>query len=223
MDFVAKDTTREGGFTPVPPGTHLARCYRVIDLGTQRTEWQGQIKLLEKVMILFEVHGEDESGRALLTRSGEPLSISKNYTRSLGQKTTLRKDLSAWRGRDFSHEELRGFALKQILGAWAMISVAPSIGNDGREYSNIVSVNAVPASIKKSGLPDGYNKTSIFHIPNADMDLFETFSRNLQEKIMASPEWQQRKGSGINHQPPVPAAPVPALAVLDDMDDDIPF
>lgn len=23
-------------FVPVPPGLHLARCYRIIDLGTQR-------------------------------------------------------------------------------------------------------------------------------------------------------------------------------------------
>jgi hypothetical protein len=48
---------------------HLARCYRIVDLGTQKTEYQGQVKHLQKVMIQFEVHGEDDNGNALVTHS----------------------------------------------------------------------------------------------------------------------------------------------------------
>jgi hypothetical protein len=222
MSLVVKDSGGEGSFTPVPPGMHLARCYRVIDLGTQKTEWQGQVKYLKKLMIQFEVHGEDESGKPMVTSKGEPMSISKNYTSSLGEKATLRKDLQAWRGRDFTADELRGFELKNILGVWAMISVAKSIGNNGKEYTNIMSVNPVPAAIKKAGLPEGINGTAIFSIEKPDMELFETFGKGLKEKIMASPEWQQRQGSqpakadGAIDQPRSGTG-------FDDMDDDIPF
>jgi hypothetical protein len=192
MSLVAKEGGSESTFTPVPPGMHLARCYRIVDLGTQKSEWQGEVKHLHKVMLHFEVHGEDEKGKPLITKKGEPLSISKNYTLSLGEKAALRKDLQAWRGRDFTPDELRGFELKNILGHWAMLSVAKSAGSNGKEYTNIMSVNPVMASVKKAGLPEGFNKLGLFYIDSPDMEMFETFSRNLQEKIQSSPEWQAR-------------------------------
>lgn len=214
MSLIAKDGG-EGSFTPVPPGMHLARCYRVVDLGTQKTEWQGQTKYLAKIMIQFEVHGEDDTGKPIITSKGEPMSISKNYTLSLAEKATLRKDLAGWRGRDFTPEELKGFELKNILGHWAMLSVAKSLGNNGKEYTNIMSVNPVPVAIKKAGLPVGFNDPAIFSIADADMDLFETFSKNLKEKIQASPEWQAREQYTKTENS--------GGQSMEDIDEDIPF
>jgi hypothetical protein len=213
MSLVAKDSGGEGNFTPVPPGMHLARCYRIIDLGTQKSEYQGQVKYLQKVMLQFEVHGEDEKGKALVTSKGDPLSISKNYTLSLAEKATLRLDLQTWRGVAFTPDQLRGFELKNILGHWAMLSVAKSIGNNGKEYTNIMSVNPVPQAIKKAGLPDGVNKQAMFTIMNPDMELFETFSNNLKEKIKASPEWASNSKQGAAKNG----------SGFEDMGDDIPF
>lgn len=190
MGLTAKASSESSSFKPVPAGMHLARCYRIVDLGTQTTEWQGKEKKNYKIMILWEVHGEDDQGVALVTDRGEPMSISKNYTMSLGEMSTLRADLKAWRGRDFTAEELRGFQLKNVLGAWCMLTVARTTGNDGKEYSNVMSVNPVPASIKKAGLPDGFNDLAVFDLDNPDMALFDTFSQKLQAKIQSSPEWK---------------------------------
>lgn len=200
-----------GSYTPVPAGMWLARCYRIIDLGTQKSEYQGTVKFLKKLMIQWEVHGEDEHGNSLKTLKGEPLSISKNYTVSLAEKATLRKDLVSWRGRDFTADELRGFDLKNILGAWAMVSVATSTGNNGKEYTNVVSVNPVPASMKKS-LPEGHNSLEMFDLDSPDMSLYETFSKGIKDRIEASPEW-----SAIKSGKEVPKGS------FDDMDDDVPF
>lgn len=215
MSLTAKDSGG-GSFTPVAPGMHLARCYRIVDMGTQKTEYQGQVKHLQKVMIQFEVHGEDDNGNELVTAKGEPMSISKNFTLSLAEKATLRKDLQAWRGRDFTADELRGFELKNVLGAWAMITAAKSVGNNGKDYTNIVSINPVPVAIKKAGLPEGFNKLGMFVIENPDMDLFETFGNGLKEKIMSSPEWRAR-----NQEPA--SKPASSGSGFDDMDSDIPF
>ena len=216
MSLTAKDSGG-GSFTPVAPGMHLARCYRIVDLGTQKSEYQGQVKHLQKVMIQFEVHGEDDNGNPLVTDKGEPMSISKNFTLSLAEKATLRKDLQAWRGRDFTSDELRGFELKNVLGAWAMITAAKSTGNNGKEYTNIVSINPVPVTIKKAGLPEGFNKLNMFVISDPDMELFKTFGNGLKEKIQSSPEWRARNGD-------VPASkPGSTGSGFDDMEDDIPF
>ena len=219
MSLTAKDSGG-GSFTPVAAGMHLARCYRIVDLGTQKSEYQGQIKHLQKVMIQFEVHGEDDNGNPLVTSKGEPMSISKNFTLSLAEKATLRKDLQAWRGRDFTADELRGFELKNVLGAWAMITAAKSTGNNGKEYTNIISINPVPVAIKKAGLPEGFNKLAMFVIENPDMELFETFGNSLKEKIQGSPEWRARNGG--QEQAPT-RKPTNTGSGFDDMDDDIPF
>ena len=193
--LIAKESLPAGEFVAVNPGTHLAMCYRVIDLGTQKVEWQGQTKMLPKVMLQFEVHGEDDTGSPMVTSKGEPLSISKNYTLSLGDKSSLRRDLQSWRGRDFTAEELRGFEMKNLLGQWAMITVSKSAGANGRDYTNIVSITSVPAMIKKQGLPQPFNKPRIFSLTEPDMDLFEAFGPKLKEKIALSPEWQSRHNS----------------------------
>ena len=215
MSLIAKDSG-ESSFTPVPTGMHLARCYRIIDLGTQKTEFQGSIKYAQKVLIQFEVHGEDEQGNALVTSKNEPMTIGKRLTLSLAEKATLRKDLSNWRGRDFSPEELRGFELKNLLGVWAMISVSRSMGNNGKEYTNIATVNPVPPAMKKQGLPQGFNPLGIFSIAFPDMELFETLSEKLKETITSSPEWQSKRNARQ-------AATAEPAAPFADMEDDIPF
>jgi hypothetical protein len=219
MSLIAKDSGG-GSFTPVAPGMHLARCYRIVDLGTQKSEYLGQVKYLQKVMIQFEVHGEDDDGKALVTAKGEPMSISKNFTLSLAENATLRKDLQGWRGREFTAEELQGFELKNVLGAWAMITAAKSIGNNGKEYTNVISINPVPVAIKKNGLPEGFNKLAMFLLEDPDMELFETFGNHLREKIMSTPEWRARNGG--QKQNPV-NKPVSAGTGFDDMADDLPF
>lgn len=194
MSLIAKAESNSGSFTPVPPGMHLARCYRIIDLGTQKSSYKGVEKQLHKIMIQFEVHSEDDEGNPLLTDKGEPLSISKNYTLSLAEKATLSIDLESWRGSAFTAEERKGFELKKLLGVWAMISVTKTIGNDGKEYTNISNINPVPANIKKAGLPEGINDLKLFSIDEPDMELFGSFGDKLRAKIESSPEWQRRSG-----------------------------
>lgn len=218
MALIAKESGGGGGeFTPVPQGMHLARCYRVIDLGTQESSYLGTIKHLPKVMLQFEVHGEDDGGNPIVTAKGEPMSISKNFTLSLGEMATLRKDLQTWRGREFTAEELRGFELKNVLGAWAMISVIKAMGNNGKEYTNIAAILSVPPAIKKTGMPDGHNDLKMFSIDEPDMVLFDSFSNGLREKIQKSPEWQARGNSSAS------APSKASTGSIDDLDDDIPF
>ena len=217
MSLIARESGGGSTITPVPPGMYLARCYRIVDLGTQQSEYLGQVKNLPKVMLQFEVHGEDDNGKPLVTAKGEPMTISKNFTLSLAEKATLRKDLQTWRGKEFTAEELRGFSIDAVLGAWAMVSITKSAGNNGQEYTNIANINSVPKALK-TNLPEGHNKVVAFYIAKPDMELFETFSENLRAKIERSPEWQSRKG--VQQDRREYAA---AKGAFSDLDDDIPF
>lgn len=216
MSLVAKDSGGGGSFTPVPPGMYLARCYRIVDLGTQKSEYKGVMKSLRKVMLQFEVHGEDDAGNAIVTAKGEPMSISKNFTLSLAEKATLRTDLQTWRGKEFTADELRGFELKNVLGQWAMLNISKSLGNNGKEYTNIATINSVPKQLRAT-LPVASNKVAMFTIDDPDMTMFETFSNSLKEKIESSPEWQSR-----SYQKEQMDSANSGTA-FDDMDSDLPF
>lgn len=210
MSLIASASS--SSFKQVPAGMHLARCYRIIDLGTQTSEYQGQVRKLHKVMLGFEVHGEDSEGKPLRAETG-PMVISKTYTLSLNEKAALRADLAAWRGRDFTITEAKRFELKNVLGHWAMISVATT-ERDGKEYSNINSVNPVPQYLKKLNIPDGENALVYWEVETGDLQVLETFGKGLQEKIRSSPEFQAR-GTKEDY--------AKASGAFADLDEEIPF
>lgn len=219
MSFIVEDNG--GNFERCPPGMHLSRCYRIIDLGTQKSEYMGQVKYLHKLMVGWEIHGMNDDGTAIKMNDGRPFAIFKNYTLSWSEKANLRLDLQSWRGKQFTQEEMRRFDLKNVLGAWCMLNVIERPGQNGNVYSNVDGVTPVPAMIKQNGLPAAINKNEIFNLTDPDMVMFNAFSDNLKKKIMASPEWeklnkpaQPEPQSGNKHQPPM---------MEDEDSSDIPF
>jgi hypothetical protein len=215
MSFYVED--KGGNFERCPSGMHLARCYRIIDLGTQKSEYMGQVKYLHKVMIGWEIHGTDDNGQPLKMNDGRPFAIFKNYTLSWSEKANLRLDLQSWRGKPFSQEEMRKFDLKAILGAWCMLNIIERPGKtDGKMYTNVDGVTPVPAIIKQNGLPQPVNANELFNLQTPDMTMFETFSDNLKAKIKSSPEWEKLQSKGA-------PAPEREPGSDDDIDEDIPF
>ena len=215
MSFIVED--KGGNFERCPSGMHLGRCYRIVDLGTQKSEYMGQVKYLHKIMLGWEIHGTDDNGKPLNIMDGRPFAIFKNYTLSWSEKANLRLDLQSWRGKAFTQEEMRKFDLKNILGAWCMINVIERAGQNGNTYANVDGVTPVPAIIKQNGLPQAVNKNELFNLQEPDMALFEAFSDNLKTKITSSPEWQKLQGK--SPEPVKAHQGSPEVSV----DDDIPF
>lgn len=207
-------TASSGGreFKIVPSGTHLARLYRIVDLGTQESQFQGgEVKIQRKVMFAWEIHGEDDTGEPLVTEDGKPMAIFKNYTLSWNEAATLRKDLQAWRGVPWTDAEAKRFELKNVLGQWCMLNVVHRPGqSDGKLFANVAGISPVPGFLKKQGLPQGHNPLQIFSLGDPDWEMFETFSKGLKAKIESSPEFR--------------AAKKPLAQVANDLDtDDVPF
>jgi len=222
MTFIVENTSTGGEFTPVPAGLHLARCYRIVDLGTQTVEYMGETKQQRKIMLGWELHGKDDSGNELVTNTGNPLAIFKNYTLSWNEKANLRTDLQGWRNKPFTEEEMRRFDISSILGAWCMLNVIQRPGKNGKMYSNVGSISPVPPIVKQAGLPPAVNPNQIFRLAEPDYDLFETFGKGLKEKIQASPEWQAKQAKKPA-QNAVKAASGSSGSGFDDMEDDLPF
>jgi hypothetical protein len=218
MGLIAADTGG-GDFKRVPPGVHIGRCIAVIDLGTQEVEYQGDKKLQRKVVLKWELFGEADDGSPLTVEfegRTAPMTISKRYTLSLSDKARLRADLSAWRGRDFTQDELKGFDISKLLGVYCMVNVTQNETN-GKTYSNVASLTPLPGALK-ANKPAGVHDPVMFDVDEPNMAVFETFHDKLKETIQASAEWKARHS---RHSTPRQAAK--SNTGFDDMDDDIPF
>lgn len=194
--------TASVNYTPCPAGTYPARCILVADLGTQETDYLGEIKHAHKVLLQFEIC-DGETRRD----DGEAFVLSKRYTASLHEKASLRKDLASWRGRDFTPEELAGFNVANILGKPCLVSVTHATKAD-RTFANIASIMSLP-----KGMVCPPNETEIlsFDLGKPDLDVFAKLSERVQDQIRLSPEGRKL------------AAAASLAAAADDLGDDIPF
>lgn len=198
-------------YKPVPAGSYVATCVRIIDLGTQTSNFNGQSKSQRKVLVTWEipeVEFEDAYGDKM------PALISSNYTASLHEKANLRQDLESWRGRAFTPEELKGFDLKNILGKPCMINVVHT-EKDGNTYANVKAVMQLPKGVTG---PGPQHDLINFDLDAYEQELFDNLGPRLKERIAGSPEYKAIMDPESVQQ----GKPAETFA-HDDPDDEIPF
>lgn len=170
---------KEGStFTPIPPGTHQARCFAVIDIGTQHSEMYADTY---KVIVMWETPHE----RVTIDKEERPMTIQKEYSLSLGKKSNLRKHLETWRGKPFSKEELEGFEVANVIGAPCLLSVVHKQSANGNTYANIEAVSAVPKGMEIVPL---FHKTAKYDLIDGDNEVYKALPEWIQKKIQASEE-----------------------------------
>lgn len=182
-------------------------CYRILDLGTQQSTYQGQPRTQHLLLFAWELPEEKMA-------DGKPMMVAKRYTLSMNKKAILRKDLESWRAKAFSDEELETFDILNVLGAPALLTLAKS---DNGDYTNVVGVAKLP---KGTQVPtETANEKLALVLTPADYreDVYGKLSDKLKELIAKSPEYQSIKsgkpivsGGGKQADP-------------DPFDDEIPF
>ena len=176
MSIIAT-TSSSDKFVGVSTGVHKARCVRMIDLGTQRSEYQGEVSWKRQILVSWEVPSE-------LSNSGEPLLISKFYTLSLHEKSNLGKDLTAWRGRAFTELEKQQFDITALLGVPCMLNIVE--GRNGN--TKVGSVMPLP---KNDTLEPQFHKNLQFSIDdfeNGSNEAFMALSEGIRNIILRSKE-----------------------------------
>jgi hypothetical protein len=131
MAIVAKKET----YPVCPGGSHLGVCIDVVDLGMVKLNYSGKTKTQHKIRIVWQV-GE-------LREDGNPFQVSKRYTLSLHEKSSLRKDLESWRGQPFTESQLEGWDVEGVIGVGAMLSVVQN-ANQGNVYANVAAIMRPP-------------------------------------------------------------------------------
>lgn len=208
MSGITAKSSGGANFEPAPAGNHVAICYSMIYLGTQKEEYQGTEKSQEKVRLTWEL---TEETKEFKEGEGEkPWSVSQEYTLSLGERANLRKHLESWRGKEFTKDELQGFDITNVLGVPCMLNVMHRTSKTGNKYVQVTGVTPLPKSMPK---PKMFNeKFTITPDDFKNEPLLMTLPDWIKEKIYNSEEYKANTGHAeaqVNSN--------------DETDDDLPF
>lgn len=184
-------------FELAPAGTHLAMCYRVIDLGTQETTYMGQAKKQHKVLLSWELPDEKMA-------DGRPFTISQRYTWSMSEKASLRRDLESWRGVPFTDKDFGegGFDIKNVVGKACLLTIVHTEKN-GKTYANITSISRLMKGMTAPAQTVNEQAYLWLHESRWNPEIFHKLSDGLKSAIMSSPEYKGLVNGYHDEPPPV--------------------
>jgi hypothetical protein len=160
-------------------GPCVGRVFRIYDLGTQQSTYQGETKLRPELSLWFEIPDQ-------LTSDGKPKIISGTYTASLGLKSKLRPVVSNLSGKNLP-DVFKDFDLKSIMGAVGVVDIIHKPRKDGGVSAYINSVGKI---LKGTKVAEPHNPQVFFDLGRFDLDVFNALPKYYQEKIAQSPEYK---------------------------------
>jgi hypothetical protein len=186
MSIIAQNNNNNSGGQTVPAGTHVARCYQIIHIGTIVDTYQGEEKLVNKVRLVFELPLET----ADFGKGEQPFSIGRDFTLSMHEKSGLRAFVQSWLGKAMSDAEANKFDIGTLLGKEAMVSVMHRTANTGRTYADLKGASPLA---KGMTCPPQVNAAFLLDYDSEDFDLrFKMLPEWLQNKVSSSAEFSKR-------------------------------
>lgn len=174
-----------GDFEQPLAGSYIARCYKIIDLGTQPQMFLGKPSSPKPQVVLYFELLADEEGKTYRTSEGNVFTVVNTYTASTNAKATLRKHIDAWRGVPLTNKEAEDFDIGKLLGKYCRLQVILKNSADGsKTYVNI-------ASIGKTGMkPEGVNETSKYEIDEKTGGIYDQLPEWIKTKLEGAAEWK---------------------------------
>jgi hypothetical protein len=196
-------------FDPAPNGMRIARCIKIIDLGTAHDAMYHK----EKHNVYFQwelptdMHSYQNKEGDTIT---EPFTIGKFYNMTLTEGSHLRNDLESWRGRGFTAEELVGFDPRPILGVPCMLNIVHKQRKAPKTGISAVVASVTPL-VKGMDIPPAHNPLVFFSLEPGEFDpnVFDNLSQGLKAQVMQSNEYRALTMGQPAHQQEQQAAMQP--------------
>lgn len=123
---------KKADFELAPAGTFAARITTVADLGTQKSDWQGEVREAHKLGITFEL----SSRRG---KDGQRLAVFDRVTASLHELSRLYQIAQAVLGA----EPGEGLDPATLLGKAVLVTLVHRAAGT-RTFANVQAVTAIP-------------------------------------------------------------------------------
>lgn len=192
-------------FDPAPAGSHVARLYQIIHIGTITTEFKGEKKQTDKIRLTFELCNETK-----VFKEGEeakPLSVSREFSFYMSPKANLRQFVEGMIGTRLDEEEAATFDLEGLLSEDCLLNIVHSESkSSGNIYADIKSASPLP---KGMTAPTVFNTPTLIDVNSATEEQIDALPEFIRDKMKSSEQFDARFRQG---QPNVEVSP-----------DDIPF
>lgn len=194
-------------FEKAPSGSHVARCYALVDLGTQpQRPFQGEERPPARmVRISFELPTEKMLGTFDEKAKGRPFSVHVTLKQSLHPKANLRRYLEGWRGKKFTPETIATFDPKKLIGLPCRLALV-----ENGDYINVDSISPLGKDDVKK-MPKAVNAPVFLSLEpeEFEQEMFNQLSEKTRAKIAASPEYKIFEGGATaGEEPQADADPV---------------
>lgn len=190
MTLTAQNNAKEGfNRELLEAGSYIATCYSIVDLWTHESksfndkEWK-PIKQ-RKLRLTFELPEELRTFKE--ENWDHPMVFWKDYTLSLNEKATLRKDLESRRGKKFNEEDFKWFNIWLLIWKSCILSIG-TFKNDRWEFNQINGISPLMKWQKAKQI----NEAILFDLDNFEDESFNKLPKFIRKKISESIEWKTR-------------------------------
>lgn len=152
-------------YLPAPEGSHLARCYLLVDLGLQASPKYHTAE--EKVLIGWELD---------TTIGDKPFVHMQQYTARLDRGTRLLELLEGWYNKRFTEAERTAFRLQSLINQFCYLTLkhTPDDQDPLKRWAHVTHI---------APLPKGFVYEAAYHPPvYFDLDTYT------QDSFLALPE-----------------------------------
>lgn len=171
------------GVDPIPEGTHVARIYQFIHLGTV-PGFEGRPQ--DKCRLTFELPNELHTFKE--EEGPKPRVISQSFTLSTSEKATLRKVIEAAIGTALTEDEADTFDAEKLVGLPLLISIKHKTKSDGGGKFAVISSYA--PMMKGVNVPPQVNPSKVLNYGDSwDKAFFESLPDFLKDEMKKSPQY----------------------------------
>lgn len=173
-----------------PKGNHTATIYKIIYIGTVKTEYKGEEKHTFKVSITWELNN-----KLKVWKEGEepkPVSVSQMYTFSMGDKSNLRPIVEGIVG-GLTPAEAVNFDLDVLLGQSSLLQINHGVSETGNPKV-LLTTSQFPEGMEK---PKPFNKQVLLSYEKWNEELFNSLPDWMKKEMSETPEYKRVTGQAV--------------------------
>jgi hypothetical protein len=211
----------------VPQGTHVGRVWKIMNLGTRFQEYKGVRKEYPDTLINIswelpnEMHEftfrKEDGSEEKVTK---PMSISREFTLSMGSKSNLRPIVEGIIGTALSDDEAYGFDVETLLGMASLVTVTHRMNHEGKVYANLISTAPLLKGMEE---PAAVNEPKILDVRKMTKEEIDALPEWLGDKMRESDEYKVRFEAPRSENPQRVALDPEHEAIRDLDPESIPF
>lgn len=181
---IAKRTGSD--FEIAPAGLYIARCFRVLYIGTQPKVFKGiESGSAQKIIVSWELLSDK-----VKRDDGSPHQIHQEYTLSISKRAKLAQHLEAW----FGSEPDDNFDCETLVGKYCRMQIGHKTSeSSGNTYAVISALIGLDDADNK---PQAFNPNVFFDVMEPNMEVFESLSQYYRDLIEKAEEWAPTHAQG---------------------------